>query len=247
MSDAVAPAVETPLADPGPGLLSRVVGILFAPRKTYAAVAAHPRVLGALALAVVVIAGGTGLFVSSQVGRDTVLEMQTRQAEAFGRPMTEAQLQNLERVAPYFAAFTAISQIVVIPIMVLVVAGLMYALFTAILGGDGTYKQTLAVVAHAGFVLVAAQFFILPLDYIRESLTSPTSLAVFLPFLEETSFLARFLGAIDLVYIWWFTNLAIGLGVLYKRRTGPIAFGLLALYGVIALLIAMVRTALSGA
>ena len=94
---------------------------------------------------------------------------------------------------------------------------------------------------------MAAQFLILPLNYVRESLTSPTSLAVFLPFLEETSFLARLLGAIDLVYLWWCVNLAIGLGVLYKRRTGPIAGGILAVYGIIALIIAAVRTALSGA
>jgi hypothetical protein len=245
MSDAVAPAVHA--GSDGPGLISRAFGILFTPKKTYAEVVRRPRVLGALVLSILVIAGGTGLFVSSEVGRQAVIDMQTRQAETLGRPMTDAQLQNLERVAPYFAAFTAVSQIVFIPIMALFVAGVVYALFTAILGGDGTYKQTLAVVVHAAFVLVAAQFFILPLDYFRESLTSPTSLAVFFPFLEENSLVTRFLGAVDLVYIWWFTSLAIGLGVLYKRRTGPIAMGLLAVYIVIAFLIAVVRSALSGA
>ena len=86
----------------------------------------------------------------------------------------------------------------------------------------------------------------LPLDYVRESLTSPTNLGVFVPFLEETSFPARFLGALDLVVMWWMLNLAIGLGVLYKRRTGPIAVGLFVTYLVIALVIAAVRSALSG-
>jgi hypothetical protein len=42
-------------------------------------------------------------------------------------------------------------------------------------------------------------------------------------------------------------NLAIGLGVLYKRRTGPIAVGMLAVYLAIALIVAGVKTALSGA
>ena len=86
----------------------------------------------------------------------------------------------------------------------------------------------------------------LPLNYLRESLTSATNLGVFVPFLEETSFAARFLGAIDLVVIWWMLNLAIGLGVLYKRRTGPVAVGLLVTYLVIALVIAAVRSAFSG-
>jgi hypothetical protein len=70
---------------------------------------------------------------------------------------------------------------------------------------------------------------------------------VFLPFLDENTFPARLLGSIDLFLIWWLVNLAIGLGVLYKRRTGPIAVGLLSVYLAIALIIAGIRTALSGA
>ena len=58
---------------------------------------------------------------------------------------------------------------------------------------------------------------------------------------------ARFLGAIDLFLLWWVVNLAIGLGVLYKRRTGPIATGMLITFVAIALVVAAVRAALSGA
>ena len=55
------------------------------------------------------------------------------------------------------------------------------------------------------------------------------------------------LGSIDLFRIWWLVSLAIGLAVLYKRRTSPIAWGLLAVYGIIVLVIAAVRAAVSGA
>jgi hypothetical protein len=55
------------------------------------------------------------------------------------------------------------------------------------------------------------------------------------------------MGSIDLFRIWWIVSLAIGFGVLYKRRTGPIAVSLLAVYIIIVLVIAGVRTALSGA
>ena len=58
---------------------------------------------------------------------------------------------------------------------------------------------------------------------------------MFLPFLDETRFSARLLGSIDLFCIWWMVSLAIGLGVLYKRRTAPIATTLLVVYAVIAL------------
>jgi hypothetical protein len=60
--------------------------------------------------------------------------------------------------------------------------------------------------------------------------------------LEETSFVAVMLRSIDLILVWWIVSLAIGLGVLYKRRTGPIATTFIGIYVVIALLIAVVSS-----
>jgi hypothetical protein len=77
-------------------------------------------------------------------------------------------------------------------------------------------------------------------------MSSPTSLFVFFPFLDETGVLARFLGIIDLFRLWWLANLAIGLGVLFKKRVGPIFTGFLILYGVIAVVYAGVSAFFSG-
>jgi hypothetical protein len=85
----------------------------------------------------------------------------------------------------------------------------------------------------------------MPLDYVRQSLSSPTTLGAFVSFLDENSFAARFLGSIDIFYVWWLFVLAVGLGVLYKRKTGPIATTFWVLYGGIALAIAAIRSALS--
>ncbi len=76
-------------------------------------------------------------------------------------------------------------------------------------------------------------------------MTSKTNLAVFLPTMEGT-FVGRLLGTIDLFLIWQFVVLAIGLGVLYRRRTQPIAIGLFVVYGVIALTIAAVMSRFGG-
>jgi hypothetical protein len=51
---------------------------------------------------------------------------------------------------------------------------------------------------------------------------------------------------IDLFIIWWFIVLAIGLAVLYRRRTQPIAISLFAVYLVIILCAAAVMSALGG-
>ena len=66
------------------------------------------------------------------------------------------------------------------------------------LGGNATIKQVYAVVVHSLTVLALQQLLVYPLDYAEQSLSSPTNLAVFLPFLDEGSFTARLFGAVDL-------------------------------------------------
>src|SRR5204863_7150035 len=50
----------------------------------------------------------------------------------------------------------------------------------------------------------------------------------------------------DLFLTWWIVSLSIGLGVLYMKRSGPIATTPLGIYVVIALTIALIRTVLAG-
>jgi hypothetical protein len=64
---------------------------------------------------------------------------------------------------------------------------------------------------------------------------------------EEQSFAARLLGSIDLFIVWWTVSLAIGLGVLYRKRTAPIATTLLAVYVAIGITAAAIKTVLAGA
>ena len=244
-----AAAVAAPPAE-AQGLAGRVFGVLTAPKATYAGIVAHPRALGVLVLGILLIAGATVAFFSTEVGRQAVLDQQEqglRAAEALGFKIPDQALQQMEeRVAlPSMPYITAASRVVLVLLFVVVIAGLIMVVFNAILGGDASFKQVFALVAHSGMVTVTQTLFSLPLDYVRESLSSPTALSIFVPFLEETSFGARLLGSIDLFRIWWILNLAIGLGVLYKRRTQPIATGLLVTYVAIAFLIAAVRAAFS--
>ncbi len=229
------------------GLAARVVGVLTSPRATYADVAARPRWLGVLAF--ILIVGGAAIFgfLSTDVGRQAMLDQQVRAAESFGRPMNDAAYDRMERMLPYAPYVGLAGHLVSTPIIALIVAGIAFGVFTAALGGDATFKQVFATVVHSGVVVTLAQLFGLPLAYAKESMTSSTNLAVFLPFLEENTFLARLLGSIDLFHIWWIVSLAIGFGVLYRKRTGSIAGTLFVVYAVIVLAIAAVRTVLSGA
>jgi hypothetical protein len=229
-------------AVPPRGLFSRVVGVVFSPRPTYEAVAAQPRSLGVLAVALVVMMLAQGIFLSTDVGKRALLDTQVSSLESFGVNVTDemyAQMQTRLGIAPYT---TAASQLVVIPLVSALFAGLLLAVFSAVLGGNATFKHVYAVVAHSTVILAVQQLFNMPIAYARGDMSSATRLAVFLPNLDETGFASHLLSALDLFIAWWLINIAIGIAVLYRRKTGPIATGLLATYVVIALIIAVVRS-----
>jgi hypothetical protein len=229
-------------------LPARLVGVLFAPRATYADVAARPRWLGAFLAVFLVSAAATTTFISTEVGRNAVLDQQITQSEAFtGRPMNQQQLDRLEAMSKYFVYTTPLFQLVFFVVASLAISGMALAVFNALLGGDAMFKQVYAIVVHSGIVLAALALFTTPLAYARQTLSSATNLAVFFPFLDDASFAARLLGSIDLIYIWWMVSVSIGLGVLYRRRTGPIATTLLVIYLLIGFAIAAIKTATSGA
>jgi Yip1-like protein len=236
---------DTATATPGAskGLASRIVGVFFSPRATFADVAARPRALGALAVGMFVVIVALFALFYTEVGQQAWIDQQVRGSESFGRTMSDQQIQGMERIAPYIGYIVAVLYLVFIPVVVAVLSGILLGVFNALLGGDATFKQVFAVVSHAGLVTALQTLVVMPLDYVRETLSSPTTLG-FLP-LDDMSFVGRFLGMVDLFLIWWLVTLSIGLAVLYKRKTGPVAISLLTVYFVIVLAIAAVRSALS--
>jgi hypothetical protein len=128
------------------------------------------------------------------------------------------------------------------PLMLVVVAGILFAVFNAALGGNAAFKQVFAVVVHAGPIGVLSQLFTVPMNYARGTMTSGTNLYVLVQsFVEENTFVAKLLGMIDIFLVWQLIVLSMGLAVLYRRRTQPIATTLLVLYAVIAVIVAFVR------
>lgn len=228
-------------------LPARIFGVIFTPRAVYADVAARPTWLGAILVVLALTGGSTFAFLSTEIGKNAMLDQQRQTMESFGVKLNDQAMQRMEEGAARAPYFAVISQAVFLPVAALAVAGILLAIFNAIMGGDARFKQVFAIVVFSGVILALGALFVLPLDYARETMSSPTTLSVFLPFLEENSFLARFLGSIDLIRVWWFVSLSIGLAVLYRKRTGPIAATLLVVYAVIALVIATIQSALSGA
>jgi hypothetical protein len=192
MSDTAA-STSAPVAPArGKGLVARVVGVFVSPRATYADVAARPRWLGAFLVGSVVAIVGLFVLFSTEVGQQAWLDQQVKGAESFGRTISDQQYEGMERIAPYIRYIVAGGYLVFIPIVLAAVSGILLGVFNALLGGDASFKQVLAVMSHAGLITAFQTVFAVPLDYMRETLSSPTTLAVFLPFIEENTFLGRF-------------------------------------------------------
>ncbi|MEO7338949.1 MAG: YIP1 family protein [Caldimonas sp.] len=225
-------------ASPAPkNLIARLIGIIVAPRATYESVVAHPTWFGMMALTTVLVAGLIGGFLMTKVGQEAWLD-----AASSSPGVTAQAIEGMQKMAPYVGYITAASMLIFMPIIVVVMAGILYAVFNAALGGNATFKQVFAVVVHAGPIGVLSQLFTVPLNYARGSMTSGTSLYVLVQsFVDETSFLGRFLGMIEIFLVWQLIVLSIGLAVLYRRKTQPIATSLLALFVVIAVIVAFIR------
>ncbi len=241
--------MTSPVSEPSSpkGLLARAIGVFFSPRETYADIVARPRVFGALVVVVGIIAATQFAFLSTDIGQQAQLDQQIERMESFGFTVTDQMIEGMERQAPLTRYFAVGGITVFTPLMMAVMAGIGIVVFNALLGGEATFRQVYSIVIHSGFIGALQQLFVMPLNYARESMSSATSLAVFLPMLDDASFLGRLTGSIDFFQIWSLISLAIGLAVLYRKRTAPIAWSLLAVYAIIVLGIASVQVIRSGA
>jgi hypothetical protein len=235
-------------ADAAPrSLLARFVGIIVSPKDTFRSVVAHPRWFGMLALTTIIVAVCAAAPMFTEAGRDAALEQQLAQVKSFGMEVNDEMYAGMRArmgIAPYT---TAGSILVFAPLMAAVFSGILFAVFNAALGGEASFKQLFTVWAHASVISALGQLFTAPLNLARGAVGSATSLAVLLPMVDESSFLGRLLGMVDLFVVWWVIVLAIGLGVLYRRRTQPIAIGLFTVYAVIAGVAAAVMSRMGNA
>jgi len=242
MANNVAESGATPASQGSLSLVSRFIGIVTSPKATFQAVVAHPTWFGMLVLVTLIVAVGVTMPLTTEAGRRAQLDQQVDAMENFGVQVTDEMYTRMEQGSRRAPITTFISILVVGPIMSLIIGGILFGVFTIFMGGQASFKTFFAVYVHSTVVTAAPQFLLGPFNYFRGSMTSATNLAVLLPMLDERSFIGRLFGMIDLFWIWWLIVLAIGLGVLYRRRTQGIAFALFGVYAVCIVAIAAVMS-----
>jgi hypothetical protein len=217
-------------------LVQRFFGMLTSPKATYENVVSWPRWVGMLVLTTLITVITVFVFLSTEVGRDIVMK---QQIEA-GAPAAQAEM------AVKFSRFIApVAMVIFIPLFALGVSGILLGVF-AVTGGTASFKQVLSVYVHSGVVGTVAGVVNGVINYFLATDTNVTSLKGIGNAFAENGFMAGFFGALDLTFFLGLFVLAIGLAVLYRRRTAPIFLSLSAVYVVVALVIGGVKAAMAG-
>ena len=174
-----AASAETTSDAPGTSVWLRAVGIILWPRDVFEQVVAQPRWLGMLVLVTIAVAGASGFFLSTEVGRQAVIEQQVNTLESFGISVSDEQYETMAGQARLAAYIQPAGTLITFPVMTVGIAGVVWAAFYALVGGGATFRQMFTVVTHAGVILAARQLFVVPLNYMRESMSSPATLGAF--------------------------------------------------------------------
>jgi len=234
---------------PTKSVFSRAVGIVFSPGTTFQDVVRSPRPAGILLLVCLLMGAAVGVPQFTERGRQATLDMQVQQIEKFtGQPVTPEMYTGMEQRSHWSGYLTLGSMFLFVPFFCVLFAGIFFVVFNAILGGTASFKQVLATVTHSQVIAALGAVVSSPIQYIQGTQTAagPFNLGALAPMLEPGSALANLLGGLSFFTIWQIIVSAIGLGVLYKRRPGPITTGLLVFYVLIVAVFTVGLTKLLG-
>jgi hypothetical protein len=249
VTETIAP--ESPTTPSPKGLLTRFFGVLTSPRDTYADIARKPNWLGMFLLVAVIVGGLSSWFAATDVGRVATADQAVKSTQNIGFKLSPEQLDKiregiLNASAARLYAQTFGTTLVAMPIVAAIVAGILIGIFNALMGGNASFKQVYAVVIYSQAISCLKVIFVTPLNYFRESLSNPATLAALFPMLDDSGLPSKLLGAIDFFTLWWMLSLSIGLGVLYKRPTKGIAISLISVYVVLAVVIITAISLITG-
>ena len=224
------------------GVIGRMVGTLFSPGRTFASVNKQVEhqdwLIPLIVIAIVGMLSAYLIMPMAQTGEMEAMREQLQKDEAFS---DEQQTQVLKVGSIIGILVAAIGTVATLFIQ----AAIFLALANFVLGGDGTYKKTLAVVSYSSLVGIPDAIVTVPLMLIKESMKVQVGLSLLLPGSMEGGFLFHSLSMLNLFSIWQFSLIAVGLGAVADIRTRRAAYGVFGLW-IVYVLITSATQNLSG-
>lgn len=194
---------------PLPSLPRRFLAVFLSPGDLFERLSRDPSWVGALILGAA-LGAAAAVLVPTELYEVGIREQLLRA----GRPVPDdlSAASNVARIAGSLAA------LLVGPIITALIAGVVAFIFTFVFGDQGTYRQHLAVVAHAFLVPAVSALALVPLKIQAADLRLRLSVGTFLPFLDE-GWLSSALGWLDLFGIWGWVLVALGVSRIDPKRS----------------------------
>jgi hypothetical protein len=222
-------------------------GVFVRPQTTFEALVLAPAWIAALTVATAISAAAWAIVYSTETGRIALVDQFERTAFAVGHGVDDAGYARLQHLSDSGVEYALGRAFVLGPVVAFAVAGLVSvaARRLAPAGVRPTFRQALAVTAHAGMVLALRDATAAPLALVRETTASATTVGVWFPLLDEASTAARFVGSLDLFVLWWAALIGMGTAVLCgrsPRRAAAAAIGTFAAgAGAVAAVVGLMR------
>lgn len=186
--------------------ISRIIGVITAPRATFEDIVRSPSWLLPFLLVVAVSVMST--FILSDLIAKAQMEKMSLQPN-----LTQEQIDmavNMTR------KFSWISGLVAVPIFYVIAAAVLLFTGSVVLGGESKFKTVFSVTCWGGIITVITSLISVPLMLFRGELESATSLVFLAPGDDKTSFIYSFFKSIDLLTFWYVAVLGIGFAAAYK-------------------------------
>ena len=226
------------------GIVSRMIGALISPGRTFAAINAHVDhrdwYLPMIIIVVVGMISAYQLMPAAQTAGMEAVQEQLAKDESLTEEERALALESAERMMGLGA--------VILPsigtaVTIFVQAVIFFALANFVFGGDGTYKKTLAVVSYSSLVVIPAAIVTVLLAAAWDSPSVQPGLDLLVPESMKGSFAGHFLSMITVFAIWKYLLVSVGLGAVAGIRTKLAGMGVFGLWILYVLAAAFVRTA----
>ena len=228
------------------GIVSRMIGALFSPGRTFAAVNAQ---VGHrdwyLPMIIIVIVGMISAYQLMPAAQTAGMEAVQEQLANYESLTEEQRALALEKALKMMGLGAVVFGSLGSAVTIFIQAVIFFVLANFVFGGDGTFKKTLAVVSYSSLVVIPAAIVTLLLAAAWDSPSVQPGLGLFVPESMKGSFTDHALSMITVFAVWKYLLVAVGLGAVAGIRTKLAGMGVFGLWILYVLAAAFARSAVT--
>jgi hypothetical protein len=200
----------------------RIIGVIFSPKATFESIVRRPSWILPILLLTIVTLGVVGSFVH-RVGWSAFFEKQDAASSRFQQASPEQQRQQLNAQVKYGPPFVYVIAGISTAIGAVIVAAILFGVFSGLMGAKVNFKTSMAIVTHAwvpGLILALLGILIIfvkdPSTVDLQNLVASNAGAFLAS--DSSKWLVSLLGAIDIFSFWYMSLMAIGFSAAAPKK-----------------------------